>query len=540
MTHVPEDPEKLKKKKKKKDGENDQTEEAVDFFEDETTPPPPDGGWGWAVVFASFMIHVVTDGVTYSFGVFYIEFLYYFKEGKGETAWIASILVGITLCSGPISSAFVNKYGCRAVTIAGAILSSICLLLSVWAPNVITLYFTIGIGTGLGFGLIYLPAIVCVTIYFEKLRSLATGIAVCGSGIGTLIFAPFIEYLIREFGWRGAIPHSTQNISTTYHFIADNNDNTKYLRKITMSQPVLTKGISHQGNFNHSHHGSEINAKSLGSGMMNKRDIFYQGSVENIRKRSASVGHHEVRPTIRNSVMSLPNATGYKPSETTECAPYMDKSCGILQQMLELSLLKDPVFLIFVISNFCTSIGFNIPYVYIITQAESRSIPRDTASYLLAIIGIANTVGRIVLGYVSDKPWINRLLVYNLCLTICGFATVLSIYCNSFVSFAVYTSVFGFTVGAYVGLTSVILVDLLGLERLTNAFGLVLLFQGIASLLGPPIAGWLYDALGSYDPGFFVGGAMIAISGLILFFIPPMQRCIKNKEEKFVMISVTA
>ncbi|KAG8034366.1 hypothetical protein G9C98_007442 [Cotesia typhae] len=512
MTHVTDDPEKLKKKKKKKDGQNDQTEEELDFVEDET-PPPPDGGWGWAVVFASFMIHVVTDGVTYSFGVFYIEFLYYFKEGKGETAWIASILVGITLCSGPISSAFVNKYGCRAVTIAGAILSSICLLLSVWAPNVITLYFTIGIGTGLGFGLIYLPAIVCVTIYFEKLRSLATGIAVCGSGIGTLIFAPFIEYLIREFGWRG---------------------------KITMSQPVLTKGISHQGNFNHSHHGSEMNAKSLGSGMMNKRDIFYQGSVENVRKRSASVGHHEVRLTKRNSVMSLPNATGYKPSETTECAPYMNKSCGVLQQMLELSLLKDPVFLIFVISNFCTSIGFNIPYVYIITQAESRSIPRDTASYLLAIIGIANTIGRIVLGYVSDKPWINRLLVYNLCLTICGFATVLSVYCDSFVSFAVYTSVFGFTVGAYVGLTSVILVDLLGLERLTNAFGLVLLFQGIASLLGPPIAGWLYDALGSYDPGFFVGGAMIAISGLILFFIPPMQRCIKKKEEKFVMINVAA
>lgn len=59
MTHVIEDPEKLKKKKKKKDGQNDQTEEELDFVEDET-PPPPDGGWGWAVVFASFMIHVVS------------------------------------------------------------------------------------------------------------------------------------------------------------------------------------------------------------------------------------------------------------------------------------------------------------------------------------------------------------------------------------------------------------------------------------------------------------------------------------------------
>jgi hypothetical protein len=40
-----------------------------------------------------------------------------------------------------------------------------------------------------------------------------------------------------------------------------------------------------------------------------------------------------------------------------------------------------------------------------------------------------------------------------------------------------------------VGLTSVILVDLLGLENLTNAFGLLLLFQGIASIVGPPVGG---------------------------------------------------
>ena len=45
-----------------------------------------------------------------------------------------------------------------------------------------------------------------VTCYFEKYRSLATGIAVAGSGLGTFIFAPFIDYLIWEYGgWRGAV-----------------------------------------------------------------------------------------------------------------------------------------------------------------------------------------------------------------------------------------------------------------------------------------------------------------------------------------------
>ena len=52
-----------------------------------------------------------------------------------------------------------------------------------------------------------------------------------------------------------------------------------------------------------------------------------------------------------------------------------------------------------------------------------------------------------------------------------------------------YACVFGATSGAYVGLTSVVLVDLLGMEKLTNAFGWLLLFQGIASLIGPPLCG---------------------------------------------------
>ncbi|TDG40778.1 hypothetical protein AWZ03_012800 [Drosophila navojoa] len=168
-------------------------------------PTPPDGGWGWVVVFGSFMIHIVTDGMTYSFGIFHNEFLTYFNEGNGYTAWIASIMVGVTFSSGPISSSFVNRYGCRTVTIAGAILAAGCIIVSMFAQNVATLIVTIGFGTGLGFGLIYLPAIVSVTQYFEARRSLATGIAVCGSGFGTFVFAPLTELLIGSYGWRGAM-----------------------------------------------------------------------------------------------------------------------------------------------------------------------------------------------------------------------------------------------------------------------------------------------------------------------------------------------
>ena len=41
----------------------------------------------------------------------------------------------------------------------------------------------------------------------------------------------------------------------------------------------------------------------------------------------------------------------------------------------------------------------------------------------------------------------------------------------------------------YICLTSIVLVDLLGIEKLTNAFGLIILCRGAASMVGPPVTG---------------------------------------------------
>ena len=50
----------------------------------------------------------------------------------------------------------------------------------------------------------YLPAVVAVGYYFEQKRALATGISVCGSGVGTFLFAPLATYLLEQYGWQGA------------------------------------------------------------------------------------------------------------------------------------------------------------------------------------------------------------------------------------------------------------------------------------------------------------------------------------------------
>ena len=78
-------------------------------------------------------------------------------------------------------------------------------MLSAFCQRLELLYLTFGIIAGFGLSLCYVAAVVIVAYYFDENRSFATGISVCGSGVGTFVFAPLTQYLIEEYGsWRGA------------------------------------------------------------------------------------------------------------------------------------------------------------------------------------------------------------------------------------------------------------------------------------------------------------------------------------------------
>lgn len=81
-------------------GENDKQVRS-DSVSSVVAPTIPDGGWGWMVVFGSFVIHVIADGVYYSFGVFLVALLDYFEgAGRGELGWVGSIMIGTLLSVG--------------------------------------------------------------------------------------------------------------------------------------------------------------------------------------------------------------------------------------------------------------------------------------------------------------------------------------------------------------------------------------------------------------------------------------------------------
>ena len=96
-----------------------------------------------------------------------------------------------------------NKFGFRAVVISGSLLGFVGLLTSTFALSVGSLFFTLGVLFGIADGLVYTPIVVGVGFYFDKRRALATGITLCGSGVGTFVFAPLIYWLLETYAIRG-------------------------------------------------------------------------------------------------------------------------------------------------------------------------------------------------------------------------------------------------------------------------------------------------------------------------------------------------
>lgn len=50
--------------------------------------------------------------------------------------------------------------------------------------------------------MVYQPSIIILGFYFEKYRAIATGIAMCGSSLGTVCMSPLFTYLMDNHGWQ--------------------------------------------------------------------------------------------------------------------------------------------------------------------------------------------------------------------------------------------------------------------------------------------------------------------------------------------------
>jgi MFS family permease len=91
------------------------------------------------------------------------------------------------------------------VLAAGGGLVGAGLLLSSLATSIWHVYLAYGLVLGVGVSCAFVPSVATVGQWFERRRGLAIGIAVAGTGVGSVVLAPLSSKLIDAYGWRVAM-----------------------------------------------------------------------------------------------------------------------------------------------------------------------------------------------------------------------------------------------------------------------------------------------------------------------------------------------
>uniref|UniRef100_A0A1B0AM52 Major facilitator superfamily (MFS) profile domain-containing protein n=1 Tax=Glossina palpalis gambiensis TaxID=67801 RepID=A0A1B0AM52_9MUSC len=648
---------------------DDKGEGEEEFDVDKSTAAvvvPPDSGWAWVVMVASFFCCTVIDGIVFCSGLIQVSLIEEFQVSKGYVAFVSSLLSGCYLIAGPFVSALANRFGFRPVTIAGGLFAAACFAVSSYATSVEWLFITYGILGGIGFCMVYIPAVVIIGFYFEKWRALATGLAMCGSGVGTFVFAPLSSYLLENYGWRQtmlvqggiivscaifgmafrpiqpitlavtdgdnadaeqnkhklnghtnkvapktqfaanafskplpegrfaySMPNSAHNTymgqSPKHHYptaaevfkganlerrLSGASGKSTEMKSLRKSQPTTPNGEAQQITFNLNKELSTVgeneeeteNENLLTSGpkpeiTQGRRHTVSGRRSQDLTKRS-NVGSQETvhatvtRPMYRDDIFfsgSLTRIPQYQ--SQTSLAYHMSvtrlptkqdeleerqKGCHLcpeavrrtLSTMLDTSLLKSPSFMCLAFSGFLTMMGFFIPFTFLVPRAELAGMSAKSALGVVSGIGLVNTIARVLCGSISSFPSVKPLLLNNVAITAGGIATMFSGVVITPATQWTFAVLFGVCIACFSALRSIIAVEMIGLEKLTNAFGFLMLFQGLAATVGSPIAGVLFDMTGSYDVSFYFAGGLILLSAFLCYPLTCVSNWEKRRSEK--------
>lgn len=103
------------------------------------------------------------------------------------------------------ASKVAERFGSRAATAAGAVVTALGFLLSSWATHLVMLYVSFGGIVGCGAALLTISSAPTAGQYFApSRRRLAMGVASSGAGLGTAVLAPVFYHLHHVHGWRWA------------------------------------------------------------------------------------------------------------------------------------------------------------------------------------------------------------------------------------------------------------------------------------------------------------------------------------------------
>jgi sugar phosphate permease len=164
--------------------------------------------YGWWLLILGSVILAVGSGVLYhGFTVFFLPL----KRDLALSSAAVSLLYGAARleggAEGPLVGYLIDRFGPRVVIIGGAAMAGVGLILLATVDSYFSFFFVyifiVSLGYNAGF---FHPIYAMVNSWFIRHRGFGFAAVGAASSIGGMIMAPFLSYLILDFGWRlGAV-----------------------------------------------------------------------------------------------------------------------------------------------------------------------------------------------------------------------------------------------------------------------------------------------------------------------------------------------
>ncbi|GEQ67264.1 hypothetical protein JCM33374_g928 [Metschnikowia sp. JCM 33374] len=187
------------------DIDNDDTDkEATDdtkVVTAQTLADIPDGGYGWFIVVACFLLNFNTWGANSGFAIYLSTYL---NEGtfpgadKYDYAVIGGITFGVGLVFAPVVNWTQGKLGIKPTVVIGMFFQFAGLMMASFAKRLWQLYVTQGVLQAFGLAFMSMPAQSVLPQWFKKKRTFAAAISAAGSGCGGVLFNLAMQKVIEE------------------------------------------------------------------------------------------------------------------------------------------------------------------------------------------------------------------------------------------------------------------------------------------------------------------------------------------------------
>lgn len=172
---------------------------------------------------------------------------------------------------------------------------------------------------------------------------------------------------------------------------------------------------------------------------------------------------------------------------------------------------------------FCTWLLVFLPLVHLVIFALDIGLPRDSALLALSFLGGFSTLGRLTMGFVSDR--IGRRATLGLNVGLQAFSWLWILGTDTDWMLFLFASAFGFSYGGVATIFPSIVGDYFGRLKAASVIGAVFTLSGIAAAFGPLVGGYIYDLTHTYRTAFILG-FLTNVLALILVYIsrPPNKK----------------